>query len=460
MAYPLLNMLSFWTIVPGAAIMVASFFVEGGGAAGGWTSYPPLSALPKAAPGSGTGQTLWLLAMAIFVVSFTLGGLNYVATILNLRARGMTLMRMPITIWTYFISAVLGLLSFPALTAAAIMLLLDRHGGTSFFLPSKLILSGQLQTNTGGTPLLFQHLFWFLGHPEVYILVLPAVGIAFDVLAANARRPVMGYKASVFALWAIAFLGMIVWGHHMFISGMNPYLGKYFSISTLIITAPFALLGVCLLGTLWRARIRFNTPMLFALGLISAVGTGGIGGLFLATATADLHFHDTYFVVGHFHLMIGVTSLMGTFAGIYYWFPKMFGRTMNETLGKLHFVGTMVGTFVVFTVQHFQGMGGMTRRYYEYVNEYVKPAAALNPLVTIFAFIAFGSQLIFLVNFFWSMFAGAKASKNPWEATTLEWTAESPAGHGNWNEPPVVRGDPYRYGEGADGKGWKLQTDA
>jgi cytochrome c oxidase subunit 1 len=458
MAYPLLNMLSFWVGLVSALVMVASFFVEGGAAAGGWTFYPPLSAVKEAVPGSGMGATLWLLAMALFIVSFTMGGLNYVATILNLRARGMTLMRMPLSVWTYFVAAVLGLLSFPALVAAAIMLLLDRHGGTSFFLPSGMVVAGTPMENAGGSPLLFQHLFWFLGHPEVYVLVLPALGIAFDVLAAFARRPPQAYRSSVWAILAIAFLGMIVWGHHMFTSGMSPYLGKYFSISTVIITAPFALLGVNLLATLWRARIRFSTAMLFALGLISAAGTGGIGGLFLATATADLHFHDTYFVVGHFHLMIGVVTLTGTFAGIYYWFPKMFGRLMNETLGRIHFAGTLIGVMALFTLQHFQGLGGMMRRYHEYVHEYVKPAAGLNASVTVFAFIAGAAQLVFFVNFFWSAFRGPKAGKNPWEATTLEWTTESPAPHGNWEKPVVVTGDPYGYGAGPDGNGFRMQN--
>ncbi|KAF0246745.1 MAG: cytochrome c oxidase subunit [Planctomycetota bacterium] len=464
MAYPFLNMLSFWIIVPASAIMILSFFVEGGAAAGGWTAYPPLSALsgfgkvPRGSPGSGMGQTLWLLAMALFIVSFTMGGLNYVATILNLRARGMSLMRMPLTVWTYFVAALLGLLSFPALTAAAIMLLLDRHLGTSFFLPSGLVVSGQQAANVGGTPLLFQHLFWFLGHPEVYVLVLPAIGIAFDVIAAFSRRPPHGYKTSVWALLIIAFLGMIVWGHHMFTSGMNPFLGKYFSIATLLITAPFAVLGVNLLASLWRARIRFTTSMLFALGLISAVGTGGIGGLFLATATADLHFHDTYFVVGHFHLMIGVVTMTGTFAGIYYWFPKMFGRHMNETLGKLHFWGTFIGAFALFVIQHFQGFGGMTRRYFEYSADYVQPALALNPAVTWFAFLAVGAQIPFFFNFFWSMFKGKKAEANPWEATTLEWTTATPVPHGNWERLPVVSGKPYGYAEGANGDAHRMQN--
>lgn len=460
MAFPLLNMLSFWTNVPGAILMIASFFVEGGASAGGWTAYPPLSALRNAGAGTHLGTTLWLLGIAMFIVSFTLGGLNYTATILNLRARGMNLMKMPLSVWTWFIATLLGLLSFPALTAGAIMLLLDRHGGTSFFLPSGLIVSGTPMANVGGTPLLFQHLFWFLGHPEVYVLVLPAIGIAFEVIPAFGRRPVHGYKWSVYGLIIIAFLGMIVWGHHMFVSGMNPFLGKYFSISTLLITAPFAVLGVNLVASLWKARIRFTTPMLFALALVSAVGTGGIGGLFLATSAADLHFHDTYFVVGHFHLMIGVVTLTGTFAGIYYWFPKMFGRTMNETLGKLHFWPTMIGTFMVFTVQHFQGLGGMTRRYFEYGHEVFKPVVALNHMVTMFAFLAGAGQIVFFVNFFWSAFRGPKASENPWEATGMEWTTPSPPGHGNWPGPiPPAPGIPYQYATGADGNGFRMQTE-
>ncbi len=352
MAYPFLNMLSYWTIVPACLLMVASFFVPDGAAAAGWTAYPPLSALKEAVPGSGLGQTLWLLAMALFIVSFTMGSLNFVTTILNLRTRGMSMFRMPLTVWTLLIASILGILAFPALTAAAIMLLLDRHGGTSFFLPAGLVLSGTVLNHKGGTPLLFQHLFWFLGHPEVYVLVLPAIGIAFDVVAAFGRRPVFGYRTSVWALIVIAVLSMIVWGHHMYTSGMNPYLGEYFTIVTVAITVPFAVLGLNLIASLWRAELRLRTAMLFALALVAAIGIGGLGGLWLGTATSDTYLHDSYFVVGHFHFMIGTVTFFGVFAATYYWYPKMFGRLMDETLGKIHFWLTVLGVFPAFVAMH------------------------------------------------------------------------------------------------------------
>jgi cytochrome c oxidase subunit 1 len=458
MAYPLLNMLSFWVIVPACFLMIASFFVEGGAAASGWTAYPPLSALKGAVPGSGLGQTLWLLAMALFIVSFTMGGLNYVTTIFTLRAPGLSMMRLPLTIWTYLVASVLGLLAFPALTAAAIMLLLDRHAGTSFFLPAGLLVGGKIQPHQGGTPLLFQHLFWFLGHPEVYVLVLPAVGIAFDAAAAFTRRPPHGYRITVYALVVIGVLSMIVWGHHMFTSGMNPWLGKYFSIATLLITLPFAVLGVNLVASLWRARMRLTTSMLWVLALVSAIGTGGLGGLYLGNASADIHFHDSYFVVGHFHLMIGVVTLSGTFAGLYYWFPKLFGRRLSEGLGRIHFWLTIVPMIGIFTLMHFQGLGGLLRRYYEFPQEYAQPMKGLNPLLTILAVTTVVAQLLFLVNFFRSIRKGSPVGANPWEATTLEWSAPSPAPHGNWPgaPPEAVRG-PYEYAS-SNGTDFQLQS--
>ncbi len=365
MAYPFLNMLSYWTVVPACILMLASFFVPDGAAAAGWTAYPPLSALPEAIPGSGLGQTIWILAMALFIVSFTMGSLNFITTILNLRTRGMSMMRMPLTVWTLFISGILGLLAFPALTAAAIMLLFDRLGATSFFLPAGLVLGGRVLSYEGGTPLLFQHLFWVLGHPEVYVLGLPALGIAFDVLATFGRRPVFGYRTSVWSLIVIAVLSMIVWGHHMFTSGMNPYLGEYFSIVTVAITVPFAVLGMNLIATLWRSEIRLTSAMLFALGIVAAIGIGGLGGLWLGTASSDMYLHDSYFVVGHFHFMIGILTGFGIFAGTYYWIPKMFGRHMNETLGRIHFWGSVLGAFPAFIAMHYLGLGGNLRRLFD-----------------------------------------------------------------------------------------------
>src|SRR3990170_1566007 len=334
MAYPFLNMLSYWVALLATVVMLGSFYVEGGAAAAGWTSYPPLSAVPEAVPGSAWGQTLWLLGMALFIVSFTMGGLNYFVTILNLRARGMTWMRLPLTVWSLFLATILGLLSFPPLTAAAIMLLMDRHGGTSFFLPAGMFFGNKLLPNQGGTPLLWQHLFWFLGHPEVYVLILPALGIAFDVLAAFARKPVFGYRMTVYSFWIIGVLGMVVWGHHMYVSGMSPFAGEFFSVGTLLITIPSAIIGFNLLASLWGGSLRFATPMLFATALVALFGLGGFGGIFLGTATSDIYLHDTYFVVGHFHYMIGGVTLFGILAGVYYWYPKFFGRRMNETLGK------------------------------------------------------------------------------------------------------------------------------
>lgn len=454
MAYPFLNMLSYWTIVPACILMLLSFFVEGGPAAAGWTAYPPLSAL------GGLGQTLWLLAMALFIASFTMGGLNYLTTILNCRAKGMSMMRMPLSTWTFLVSAVLGVLAFPALTAAAIMLLLDRHAGTSFFMPSGLIVSDQVLKHQGGTPLLFQHLFWFLGHPEVYVLVLPALGIAFDVLAAFARRPPFGYRISVYAILLIAALSMIVWGHHMFTTGMNPYVGEYFSIATVLITVPFAVLGLNLIASLWRARIRFSTAMLFAIGEISAIGIGGLGGLYLGTASADIHFHETYFVVGHFHFTIGTVTFFGIFAGVYYWFPKMFGRFMSEKLGRVHFWLTIVPMFTMFLLMHYQGLGHLLRRTYSSAYDFQEPVTTLNPVITYLSFALGASQFIFLANFFWSAFRGRKAEANPWEATTLEWTTPSPPPHGNWpGHEPVVQRWAYEYGKNGHGSDFVPQSE-
>jgi cytochrome c oxidase subunit 1 len=446
MAYPFLNMLSYWTVVPSCLIMLASFFVPGGAAAAGWTAYPPLSGVPEAIPGSGWGQTLWLLAMALFIFSFTMGGLNFVTTILNLRTKGMTMMRMPITVWGFFIASLLGVLAFPPLTAAAIMLLFDRHGGTSFFL-TDMFMGGQVMQLGDGTPLLFQHLFWFLGHPEVYVLVLPCVCMVFDIIPAFTRRPVFGYRPTIWALLVIGVLSLIVWGHHMFVTGMNPFIGNYFSIATVIITAPFSVLGVNLLASLWRARMRFHTPMLFCLAVVSAVGFGGLGGLFLGTMTSDIYFHETYFVVGHFHLMIGTVTLLSIFAAVYFWFPKWTGRRMSEKLGKVHFWLTAAPMMAIFILMHMQGLGGMLRRTYDpTVYEYNVMNTSLRMPITFLAFLVFCAQPIFLWNFFRSAFRGAKAAENPWEATTLEWQAPAPPPHGNWGpELPVVHRWAYEY---------------
>jgi cytochrome c oxidase subunit 1 len=456
MAYPFLNMLSYWTIVPACLLMIVSFLVEGGAAAAGWTAYPPLSADPSAIPGSGMGQTLWLLGMALFIASFTMGGLNFLTTIFNMRTAGLTMMRLPIAMWGFLVATVLGVLAFPPLTAAAIMLLLDRHGGTSFFISEMVMNDAVVHAGAEGTPLLFQHLFWFLGHPEVYVLVLPCLLMAFEIVPVFTRRPIFGYRSSVWALLVIGFLSMIVWGHHMFTTGMNPYIGEYFSVATVIITAPFALVSVNLLASLWGGKLRLKTPMMFCLAVISAVGFGGFGGLFLGTMISDIYLHETYFVVGHFHLMIGTVTLLSLFAALYYWFPKMFGRMMDEKLGKLHFWLTFVPMMAIFVLMHMQGLGGMLRRTYDPgVYAYNAGNYMLRWPITIMAFTAFAGQFVFFWNFFKSIRSGEKASENPWGATTLEWATPSPAPHGNFGEQlPVVHRWAYEYSPeegGADG---------
>jgi cytochrome c oxidase subunit 1 len=460
MAFPFLNMLSYWVAFLATVVMLSSFFVEGGAAASGWTAYPPLSAVEQAVPGSGLGQTLWILGMALFIVSFTMGGLNYFVTIVNLRARGMSWMRLPLTVWALFLATILGLLAFPPLTAAAIMLLFDRHGSTSFFLPAGLFFGNQVLPHQGGTPLLWQHLFWFLGHPEVYVLILPALGIAFDVIAAFARKPVFGYRMTVYSFCTIGALGMVVWGHHMFVSGMSPFLGEIFTVGTLLITIPSAIIGFNLLASLWGGALRFNTPMLFAIGLLTLFGLGGFGGIFLGSATSDIYLHDTYFVVGHFHFMIGGVTLFGILAGVYYWYPKFFGRRMNETLGKVHFWMTFPAFYVVFLWMHFLGLGGMPRRYYAfYEYSFLKPIAHQHVFITLAAFVLGAAQLIFLFNFFWSLRKGERAGENPWNAATLEWTAPSPPPHGNWpDDPPRVYRWPYEYGVSVEDRDFLSQS--
>ncbi|MBM3810497.1 MAG: cytochrome c oxidase subunit I [Acidimicrobiia bacterium] len=447
MAFPFLNMLSYWVMVPACLVMLASFFVEGGAAASGWTAYPPLSAVKEAVPGSQMGQTLWIVGMALFIASFTMGGLNYVTTILNLRTKGMSLLRMPVTVWSLFAASLLGLLAFPPLTAAAVMLLLDRHAGTSFFLPSGLYFGNQLLENSGGTPLLWQHLFWFLGHPEVYVLILPALGITLEMMPVFTRKPLFGFRMTLYCLGAITFLSLIVWGHHMYVSGMSPYAGEFFAIGTLVITLPSAVIGMNMLASLYGGALRLKTPMLFAIAAVVFFGTGGFGGLFLGNPTSDIQLHDTYFVVGHFHLMIGGVTLMATFAGCYYWFPKMFGRMMSERLGKLHFWLTFPCFYGIFVAMHYNGLQGQPRRYFNF-ERYEFLAGVREPQfwITVAAFLLFIAQVAFLWNFFYSAWRGAPADANPWQASTLEWTTTSPAPHGNWaGEIPEVHRWAYDY---------------
>lgn len=447
MAFPFLNMLSYWFYFLSCVVITVSLFVSTGAASAGWTSYPPLSALAKATPGSGLGQDLWLIAIALFIVASTMGSLNYVTTALNMRAKGMTLMRMPLTVWGIIVAAMLGLFAFPALFAGAVLLLLDRHLGTSFFLPH-LVVGGEHIVRNDGSPLLWQHLFWFLGHPEVYILILPAMGITSEILSNGARKPIFGYKVMVASIIAIGFLSFIVWGHHMFVSGMNPWLGFAFVITTLIIAIPSAIKTFNWLGTLWKGNIRFTTPMLFAIGFISTFVTGGLTGLFLGNSALDIPLHDTYFVVAHFHVVMGLSSVFGIFGGIYYWFPKMTGKMMNEWWGKVHFWLTFIGSYGVFWTMHYLGFMGMPRRYYSYESyQFLPPDMhTLQIIITISALVVGAAQFIFIVNFLGSWLRGKKAPDNPWQATTLEWQAPTPPPHGNWGAHlPEVHRWPYDY---------------
>jgi cytochrome c oxidase subunit 1 len=432
MASGFLNMLSYWFFLLSSIIMVASLFVEGGAASGGWTIYPPLSALPQAMPGSGTGMTLWLISMVFFIASSLLGGLNYIVTIINLRTKGMKMTRLPLTMWALFVTAILGVLSFPVLVSAAVLLLMDRSFGTAFYL-SDIFIQGEALDVTGGSPLLFQHLFWFLGHPEVYIVLLPALGISSEVISTNSRKPIFGYKAMVGSILAIGFLSFIVWGHHMYITGMNPFLGSVFVFTTLLIAIPSAVKAFNYITTLYQGNIRFTPAMLFSIGLVSTFVTGGLTGIILADSALDVNVHDTYFVVAHFHIVMGMSAIFGMLAGIYHWFPKMYGRMMNTKLGYVHFWFTLVCGFGVFFPMHFVGMAGAPRRYYDYSEfPFLDWVMDLNPIISGFAIVGGAAQLLFLFNFFHSMKYGQVATQNPWASNTLEWTTPVKHIHGNW----------------------------
>ncbi|ANE53690.1 cytochrome C oxidase [Flavisolibacter tropicus] len=459
MASPLLNMLSYWFFFLASVVLFSSLLISTGPASGGWTSYPPLSALGQANEGSKVGQDLWIISMALFIVSQLLGGLNYVSTILNLRTKGMTMTRLPLTIWALFFTAVLGILSFPVLLSGALLLLADRHLGTSFYL-SDIVVAGQVLPNEGGSPILYQHLFWFLGHPEVYIIILPAMGLVSEVMSVNARKPIFGYMAMVGSLFAITILAFLVWAHHMFVSGMNPFLGAFFVLLTLLIAIPSAIKVFNWLTTLWRGNIHFTPAMLFAIGFVSMFISGGLTGIWLGNSTIDMHVTDTYFVVAHFHIVMGVSAFFGMFAGIYHWFPKMYGRYMNHTLGYIHFWGTMTCAYLIFWPMHYQGLANVPRRYYDFrlwssFNQFDD----LNKFITFATITAFVLQLLFVFNFFYSIFKGRKLrTLNPWNANTLEWTTPIRPGHGNWpGEIPEVHRWAYDYGK--DGRDHIPQTE-
>ncbi len=448
MAFPRLNMASFWLAVPAGLLMLASLVVTGGAAGAGWTAYAPLSAMPDMS-GVHLGQQLWCVSLVVLGLSSILGAVNYITTVVNMRAPGMTWFRLPLSIWALFITAILALLAMPVLSAALIMLLFDQTIGTSFFL-----------TDGGGQPILWQHLFWFFGHPEVYILILPAMGFASEIIANGSRKPIFGYHAMVFALIGIAFLGWIVWGHHMFQSGMNPTLGTSFMISTLVIAVPSAIKTFNWMGTMWRGNLWLHTPMLFAVGFVAMFVIGGLSGIFMAATPVDIYIHDTYFIVAHLHYVLFGGSLFAIFAAIYYWFPKMFGKVMSEKLGKVHFWLTFLFFNLTFFPMHGLGMGGMMRRLYDTTGyAHLQGMQDTNVLVTIGAFGLFASQAIFLWNFVHGLFRGKEAGPNPWEACTLEWQTPSPPKHGNWAAIPVVYHGPYEYSHPQVERDWLAQNE-
>ena len=447
MVFPYLNMLSYWTYLLSVMVLLSSFFVSGGPTGAGWTLYPP-QAILSGTPGAHAGILLMLISLAIFIVAFTMGGLNYVSTILQARTKGMTLMRMPLTIWGIFVATILGLLAFPALLVSAIMMIFDKVVGTSFFMPAILSL-GETLDHSGGSPILFQHLFWFFGHPEVYIVALPAFGMVSDVIAVHARKNIFGYRMMVWAIVAIGGLSFVVWAHHMYVSGMNPYFGFFFATTTLIIAIPTALKVYNWLLTLWRGNIHLTLPMLFAIGFIFTFTHGGLTGLMLGNVVIDLPLSDTFFVVAHFHMVMGVSPIMVLFAAIYHWFPLLTGRLLNNKLGKFHFWGTFLGTYAIYLPMHYLGFLGVPRRYFAMGTTDFIPESALtlNAGITVSAIIVGLVQLVFIANVIWSTFKGKKSGRNPWQATSLEWqTAQFPPGHGNWGEQlPQVHRWAYDY---------------
>ncbi|TKB51991.1 cytochrome c oxidase subunit I [Ferrimonas aestuarii] len=461
MVFPFLNMLSYWTYLLAVLILMASFFVTGGPTGAGWTLYPPQAILPGT-PGVDGGIVLMLVSLAVFIVAATMGGLNYVTTVLQARTRGMTLMRMPLTVWGIFMATVMALLAFPALFVSAVMMLFDKLLGTSFFMP-ELISLGQATDFSGGSPILFQHLFWFFGHPEVYIVALPAFGIVSDLISVNARKTIFGYRMMVWAIVIIGALSFVVWAHHMYVSGMNPYFGFFFAVSTLIIAVPTAIKVYNWVLTLWRGNVRMTVPMLFSIAFVMTFVFGGMTGLFLGNVVVDLPLSDTYFVVAHFHMVMGVAPILVIFGGLYFWYPSVTGRMLNDALGKWHFWLTFIGTWAIYFPMHYLGVLGLPRRYYAYDNyEFIPPEAhAINAFISIAAFVVAAAQLLFLFNLGWSYFKGRKANPNPWESASLEWqTPTLPPGHGNWGPSlPVVYRWPYDYHLPGHSGDMVVQTD-
>ena len=447
MAFPRLTAAGFWTALVSFFFLLAAFWVPGGASGAGWTQYPPLSALASAGPGQGLGTDLWLVSIGLFCLSSLMSAAGFVVTTIRYRAPGMTWLRMPLTCWSWFVTSLLILLAFGILLAAVVLLLLDRHAGTSFFLPGGLLVSGKAIDHSGGSPLMWQHLFWFFGHPEVYIAILPAMGVTSHLVSVFARKPVFGYKAMVGATLAIGALGFMVWGHHMFVSGMNPYAGFAFSTLTTAIAVPSAIKTFNWVATLYRGKIRYATPLLFSAGFVSLFITGGLTGPILAQPALDTYLHDTYFVVAHFHLIMAMAGVFAIFSATYFWFPKMFGRMMNETLGRLHFWITLLGAYATFMPMHLLGIAGHPRRYSELSGvQYVAAMAPLQKFITLAAIVTLAGQMIFLVNLFWSMLKGPAAEANPWECSTLEWTLNSPAPAEGFGDQRVqVNYGPYEY---------------
>ena len=461
MPFPHFNMMSFWVTFVSFVVMVASFFVPDGPTLAGWTQYAPLSAVGAAAgPGQGLGEVLWASSIAIFCVGQLLGSLNFITTTLDMRTKGMSLWRMPLTAWAWFITSIMGLTAFAVLMPACILLVLDHVAGTSFFVPSNLVINDQLQPHSGGSTLLWQHLFWFFGHPEVYIAIVPAMGIVSHILMATIRRPLLSHRVLVYSMSGIAVLSYMVYGHHMFVSGMNPISSIAFSFPTLIITIPATIIVLIWLGSLYGSRMRLNTACLFSLGMISMFITGGVSGFFLAQPSLDIMLHATYFVVGHFHFVMAVSAMFGIFAGTYFWFPKMFGRMMNETLGKIHFILSFIGAYCIFMPFHYLGLASNVRRYQAFTDDYLQPLIPVHRFITVAAIATGAVQLIFLYNFIHSRFWGEPALDNPWEATSLEWSTTSPPPFDNFGgKLPVVYHDPYQYGIEGSTDDYVMQTD-